>query len=281
MNISGFRRWVVFWVACLSSTLAIAAPTSDLPVYTFGIVPQQSATKMASDWGPMLARVGAAAGVRLEFKTDPNIPAFENQLRHGAYDCAYMNPYHYIVFHQQAGYEAIAHSRDRKIQGVIVVKKDSTISDIQDLSGRVIAFPAPAAFAATILVQAELKKQHISFTPKYVNSHDSVYLNVAQGLIPAGAGINRTLAALDPAVANQLKVLWKTQTYTPHAIACLPRVPSEIRDRIQAAFIALNQTPEGRELLANLNIPGWQAASDADWDDVRALNIHTLDPLSQ
>lgn len=43
-------------VACLAMAMPPAQAAS-ARVYTFGVVPQQSATELAKDWGPVLARL--------------------------------------------------------------------------------------------------------------------------------------------------------------------------------------------------------------------------------
>ena len=82
-----------------------------------------------------------------------------------------------------------------------------------------MAFPAPTAFAATILTQADLAANQVSFTPSYVSSHDSVYRSVAKGIYPAGGGVVRTFNNVAEEVRKQLRILWITKGYTPHAIA--------------------------------------------------------------
>lgn len=245
--------------------------------YTFGVVPQQATSTLARDWGPMLARLSAMTGLHFVFKTAPDIPTFEKRLSRGEYDFAYMNPYHYVVFSQQPGYRAIARSEGRKIHGIVVVQKDASYHDIRELSGKTMAFPSPAAFAASVLVQAEFARKGITIHPEYVSSHDSVYLNVAKGLIPAGGGVMRTFKALDPAIRDQLRVLWKTPGYTPHAIAALPGIPPSVVQRVESALTHLSESSQGREALKSLSIPGWEAARDSDWDDIRKLDIHLLD----
>lgn len=256
-----------------ASTACAAQPT----VYSFGVVPQQSASKLARIWGPMLAYVGHEAGIKLRFETAPDIPTFERRLAEGKYDFAYMNPYHYVVFSQKPGYRAIAHAKDRLIRGIVVIRKDAPYHQIRDLSGTTMAFPSPAAFAASILVRGAFARRHIPIKPKYVGSHDSVYLGVAKGLFPAGGGVLRTFMAMDPSVRDQLRILWETAGYTPHAIAAHPRVPPAVVAKVRNALVALDRSEQGRELLSALAIKGWQSAKDADWDDVRALHLDLLD----
>lgn len=246
-------------------------------VYTFGVVPQQAASEMAETWLPFLNWLSAQSGVKLRFVTAPDIPSFEKRLGEGAYDIAYMNPYHYTVFHKRSGYEALAREKDRKLKGIIVVRKDSPINDIRELSGLTLVFPAPAAFAASILPRVALRKAGVAFTPRFVSSHDSVYLNVGRGLYPAGGGIVRTFDMQEEAAKKELRVLWSTPSYTPHAIATHPNFPSEVAGKLLVTLSAMADDPAGQEKLKLIGFKGIEGARNADWDDIRQLSITESD----
>jgi phosphonate transport system substrate-binding protein len=184
-----------------------------------------------------------------------------------------MNPYHFVVFNQSPGYRALAHARDKKIRGIVVVRKDNPIADLQALNGERLAFPAPSAFAASILPRARLAALSIAHEPVYVSSHDSVYRAVAQGLFPAGGGVMRTFNNVEPAIRDQLRILWTTDGYTPHAIAAHPGLDDQTQERLSRALVGMAQSEDGRRLLQAIRLKGFEAANDADWDDVRSLRI--------
>ena len=246
-------------------------------ILSFGVVPQQSATRLADEWGPLLAEVSKRSGVPLVFRTAPNIPAFEERLGKRTYDLAYMNPYHYVVFHESSGYRAFAKEKDRKIKGILVVKKDSPYRTPADLAGKTVVFPAPAAFAASILPQAEFGRLKIPIEVKFVASHDSVYRSVATGLQEAGGGIARTFEALPEDTRNNLRVLTETPAYTPHAFAARSQVPPAVVAKVLAAMNSLSGDDTGQRLLAPLAFKGIVAAHDEEWNDIRALDIHLLE----
>ncbi len=264
---------------CLTLLAQQTALAEEPPTLSFGIVPQQAASKLAKLWGPILTYLGEKSGTRLQFKTAPNIPTFEQRCAEGDYDVAYMNPYHYTVFHRSPGYQVFARQKDKRIRGIMVVRKDNPIQTLDELADSTLAFPAPAAFAASVLTRAELTRRNIPFTPKYVSSHDSVYRTVAKGLYPAGGGIQRTLSNVDPAVRDQLRVLWTSPDYTPHAIAAHPRVPEPVVARLRKAMLEMADDPKGRELLSDIKFDGIEAGEDKDWDDVRGLGIELLEQL--
>lgn len=243
----------------------------------FGVVPQQAASKEARQWGPIMNYLSDKTGLHIQFATAPSIPEFEHRLARGDYDIAYMNPYHYTLFQRHTGYAALAKASNRRIKGIMVVKKTSQIDSLHDLKETRLAFPAPLAFAATLLTKAHLQQAGIPFKAHHVSTHDSVYRSVAQGLYPAGGGIMRTLNSLDKGVRDQLRVLWTSKGFTPHAIATHPRVSAPHREKILETLIDISNNDAGTLLLSPLNITGFEPANDADWDDVRALNIQPED----
>ena len=242
----------------------------------FGVVPQQSAAKLARNWIPLLKFVSEKAGVELKFATAPDIPTFERRLANGDYDIAYMNPYHYVVLNKEVGFKALVHEKGKRIKGIIVANKNSSFNTLEDLSEQVIAFPAPASFAATLIPKANLIKKDINFTYQYVNSHDAVYRNIAEGRFVAGGGIMRTFNALPESVRHQLKIIWTSDKYTPHAIATYSSVSEVTRQKLITGFLEVEYADTSAQLLAPLAMKGFVKANCDDWDDVRDLNINFL-----
>jgi len=239
--------------------------------YNFAIVPQQVTSKLIKNWQPLLHYLSIKTGVKLNFATGSNIPAFERNLENEVYDFAYMNPYHYVKYNQLSHYNAFAKEANKKIKGIIVTKKNNSINNL--LSFEKIAFPSPNAFAATLITQAELTKKNIKVMPIYVGSHDSVYYHVIHGDYPAGGGVHRTLNALQPEIRKQLKIIYTTNGYTPHAFTAHSRIPKIIVEKVKVALEQLSFSNEGRLLLNKLNFKKLQSAHDSDWNDARRLNL--------
>ncbi len=267
-------------IVCASTLMLICLfGTASAETVTLSVVPQQSASKLARLWTPIVAYLSEKTGHDVRFTTAKDIPTFEARLAEGQYDLAYMNPYHYTVFSHSPGYSAFARQKNKRIKGIVVVRKESPLIDMSELEGEKLAFPSPAAFAASVLPRSHMRSEGIGITPQYVSSHDSVYLGVARGLFPAGGGVMRTFNNTDPSVRAELRVLWTTKTYTPHAFASHPRVPAPVVSEILNAMLEMNEDPEGKALLDSINFKGMQTAQDSDWDDVRGLGIELLADL--
>ena len=266
---------------CLLAILLVSNSHAEMnqQTLTFGIVPQQSAAKLARMWTPLLEYLYKQTGQHLHFSTAPDIPEFERRLANGDYDLAYMNPYHYTTFHRSPGYQAFAKQKDKKLRGIVVVRADSPYHDFGEFADQALAFPAPAAFAASIVTRAHFSSLRIPIIPKYVSSHDSVYRSVAKGIYPAGGGIMRTFNGLEAEIREQLRIFWTSDPYTPHAFAAHPRVPADTVAAILEEMQQLDKSEQGRQLLKEITFKGIIAANDADWNDIRALNIDLLEGM--
>ena len=270
-----FIRLTVFVFGVVLSSFLIADPL------VFGIVPQQSAKKLAATWSPMLAELSKRTGFQVIFSTAKDIPTFERRLAEGKYDIAYMNPYHFVDYHGSSSYQALAGQKNKRIQGILVTRKDSGNATLSDLNNQTLAFPAPAAFSATIISQAILREEQVNTKAKYVSSHDSVYLNMARGFMPAGGGVMGTLKAAPSEVQSQLSILWKSEKYTSHAIATKTDPPEDTREIILAALLSMNDDEGVSNLLEAINFSGFEKANNSDWDDVRNLDIQILSGESE
>ena len=233
----------------------------------------QTTARALALWSPLLAHIRVTTGIDLRFETAKDIPTYELRLAAGAYDFVYENPYHYVTFSQH--YKLLARD-DRKIQGILVVRDDSRFHTVEDLRGETIAFPGPASFAATLLVQTELRKRGIAYQSEYVGSHDSVYESVSVGLFSAGGGIQKTFNSRSSSSTNNLRILMTTPQYMPHVFAVQSRVPPEVAVKVRTALLKMHLTKAGSKLLQDLGLHEFVAGDDKEYDDIRALKINLL-----
>lgn len=246
-----FMLWLWALAAIVTAPLTLAGETKS--EYRVGVVPQFDARRIVEVWQPLLDAVGERAGVRLRLQPAPSIPAFEGELNQGSYDFAYMNPYHLLIANKAQGYLPLWRDHGRQLQGVLVVRKDSPIESLAQLAGKTVAFPAPNALGATLMMRAELQGQHgLQIEPRFVKSHSSVYLNVATGAAAAGGGVQKTLNQQPQQVKDALRVLHRTQGVAPHPLAAHPRVDPAMAKRVQQAFLQLGEGEEGKALMSGI-----------------------------
>ncbi len=222
--------------------------------YSFEVVPQFTASKIYSTWSPVLQRIGQDTGLCFELRVSASIPEFEQKFLKGEPEFVFMNPYHAVMAYQKRKYQPLLADSEEPLTGILVVRADSPIKSVDELKGKQLSFPAPNAFAASLLIRAELAKKKIDITPTFVKTHSNVYRSVIGKDAVAGGGVNNTLSNEVPEVQQQLRVLYQTPAYTPHPIATHPKVPSAVRERFAKAMIKMSLDEEGRKLLDGINL---------------------------
>ena len=257
-------RFVYVYVLCIGTSYsACLGAQVSTKVYTFDVVPQFPAAKIYTTWSPLLQRIGQDAGLCFELRVSASIPEFEQRFLKGESDFTFLNPYHAVLAYQKKKYQPLLADTQDLLTGILVIRSDNPIKNLNDLKGKNVSFPAPNSFAASLLIRAELAKQKIDVNPVFVKTHSNVYRSVINKDALAGGGVNNTLDNEAPEVRQQLRVLYETPAYTPHPIATHPSVTSEVRERFLKAMVKLSQNEEGQKLLDGINLNKPQAVSYA------------------
>ena len=257
----------------LAAGLFVTNP-SFAETYTVGVVPQFNARTLQSIWTPILQELEHRTGHTFELRGSQSIPVFEQQFLAGEFDFAYMNPYHFIRARKTQGYLPLVRDTGKKLRGILVVRKDAAIDDVEQLQDKAIAFPSPNALGASLMMRAQLAREFkLSFEPRYVKSHDSVYLNVVMGRTVAGGGVGRTLAKQPSEVREQLRILYTTPAVASHPFTVHPRVPETMRSLVQDALVAMGESESGQELLAKIPIGTAGEALSEDYVPLQKMGL--------
>jgi phosphonate transport system substrate-binding protein len=263
LNRTLFGLFVSALLVASAANAACLGEQSSTKVYTFDVVPQHTAAKIYTTWSPLLQRVGQEAGLCFELRVAATIPEFEQKLLKGEPEFVFLNPYHAVLANQKKKYQPLLADSEDLLTGILVVRADSPIKSLDELKGKNISLPAPNAFAASLLIRAEMAKRKIDINPVFVKTHSNVYRSVIGKDAIAGGGVNYTLDNEVPEVRQQLRVLFESQAYTPHPVATHPSVPAAVRDRFLKAMLKLTQDEEGRKLLDGINLSKPQAVTYA------------------
>ena len=275
---------IIFCIFLISGT-AYAACLGDqnsTKAFTVAVVPQLPRAATYAKWAPLLETIGRNTKQCFDLVIPETIPAFEKLLFKGVPDFAFVNPYHEVMAKKRKGYIPLVMDSRSKLTGILVVQVNSPIKSIQELNGKEIAFPAPNAFAASLLIRAELAKKGIYIKPKYLNTHASSYRAAAIGDVVASGGVNTTLQREELALRESLRVLYETFGYAPHPFVANPRVPINIRKSVADAFISLSGTESGDKLLEGIQMPIPNRSDyQRDYAPLESLNLEKFVVLDE
>lgn len=268
-------RTARLWLA-LAATLAVSFDAMAQASYTFAVVPQFEQRKLFAIWKPIVDDLEKRTGLSLKLVATLSVPEYEHGLARGSFDFVYANPYHILKVSTSQGYIPLV--RDgAPLRGILVVRKDSPILDLEELQGKTVAFPSPNAIGASLLMRADLARMYqVTVNPLYVKTHSSVYLHVVNGLASAGGGVEKTLQEQDAAIRDALKVIYTTRDMPSHPIAAHPRVPKADREKVRNALLEMGASKEGHEWLAKVPMQRITVASLDDYIAMRTWGLESL-----
>lgn len=249
----------------------------DVKEYIVGIHPLHNPERLFEVYGPIVEYIEAnIPGAHFRLETSRNYEEFDKKLASGHFDFAMPNPYQ-TVRSIKHGYRVFGKmGDDENFRGIILVRKDSGIKKVTDLKGKKVAFPAPTALAATMMPQYYLQTHGIDVNRDienmYVGSQESAIMNVLRGHVAAGATWPipwKTFSQDHPDLAAQLEVKWQTGTLPNNGWVVRQNVQPELATRFAALLFGLNQSEQGRAMLARLPISKFEAATNITYRPVQ------------
>lgn len=160
----------------------------------------------------------------------------------------------------------------------ILVKADSDLKDVKDLVGKNIATLNPSSASGFIYPIAELKNQGIDLVSEanltVVNDIPSMITAILNGQQDAGFSFQGTRyvfskAFPDNKLPEDLKVLYLSEGEIPNdAIAVQLKMDADLKEKVKQTFLEMNQTDEGKDIMALWNHLGYVEADESVYDTV-------------
>lgn len=273
--------------ACEQQTASQGPVYADAPVaqaehvYRLAVHPLHNPAKLMQAYQPLADYLNAGLqtrmpGIRVEVEASRDYPEFERKFRLREPEFLLPNPWQALEA-MKSGYRVLATVGDAAdFKGLFIVRRDSPIRSLSDLSGKAVAYPSPTALAACVMPQWLMHTQGIDVNRgienRYVGSQESAIMNAYLGQTAVGVTWLppwRAFVKAHPEKAAQLKVLQETPPLINNALMTRDDVPALISNQIAALLVDMHQQPAGREILAGMETARFHAASNDDYRVVR------------
>jgi phosphonate transport system substrate-binding protein len=253
-----FRRHLLCLAALAASPWALA----QTPVLRVTAIPDESPTELARKFAPLGAYLEAKLGMKVEWTPVTDYAAAVETLVHRKVDLAWFGGFTFVQAHVRSGGKAlplVQREEDERFRSVFIADAKSGIARLDDLKGKTLSFGSasstsghlmPRSFLLAAKINPDTDLKRVSFS----GAHDATIAAVASGKVDAGA-LNISVwekfvadKKVDPA---QVKVFYTTPPYYDYNWTVHADMPAELREKIKAAFLALDaNTPQGKEILA-------------------------------
>jgi phosphonate transport system substrate-binding protein len=159
---------------------------------------------------------------------------------------------------------------------VIVPVSDTKTRSVTDLHDKIYAYSDPDSNSGWLVLQAELKRQGIdsaSFFHKtfFTWAHRKVVEAVAAGVAQGGSVdgyVWETLAVRNPKLTARTRIVEKSAQHGFPPFVARQNIPTEEFDAMQSMLVGMAGDPDGRRLLRELNLDGFEAGSDSLFNSI-------------
>jgi phosphonate transport system substrate-binding protein len=205
-------------------------------------------------------------------KTAPETTAMTER---GEHAFAYTN-HMFTPERDKIGYKVILRMAGAPIHGAIVVREDSPVRTLRDLTGLPVAFPSREAFVGYWLPMDHLVKEGVEVKEAFAGNQEGAMSQLQFGKVAAAAVNKKLLDKYAQREDFRFRVLWTSEPYLDIPIMAHPSVPAKLVEAVREAFIGMGKDPEGQkalqasaEALESKTLWSFVRADDENYDNYR------------
>ncbi|MBF0265857.1 MAG: phosphate/phosphite/phosphonate ABC transporter substrate-binding protein [Gammaproteobacteria bacterium] len=237
---------------------------------TMGIFPLVSSVALFKRFAPLKDYIADNLGYKISLETARDFPTFVRRTAEKKYDIVLTAPHFTVLAADSGNYKIIARPKLNLIS-IILVKKNSTITELSQLAGKEIATP-PNSAIVTRSGKNFLKLQGLTDQkkPKYKDfkTHNAAYQSVLANKSNAAiVALNAVKRALDNDIP--LRIIGKVPELPGMGVLVSTQLPEEFTNKLEKLLVSMEQSDEGRLVLKKIATPGYWSARIEDYESIR------------
>ena len=237
---------------------------------TLGFFPIISTVALYKRFGPLAKYLSEELNRPVLLKTAKNFPTFVKRTKQRAYDIAITAP-HFAVKANDSGAYNIRATLISNVQQLVVVQKQSSISSITELSGRLVSTPPQKALMTkmgkdmfrTAGLSGDLAPMYKSFT-SHNAANEAVLAGETVAAIASSNVIKKSLKRGDA-----LKIIGKGLEFPNMATIIAADIDKKIGSKVVDVLVNMKQTEKGRAVLKKISFPGYRPVKAEEYEVVR------------
>jgi phosphonate transport system substrate-binding protein len=246
----------------------------------FGTVPRLSAAELQAMYSPLAEYLSSETGEKVTLVIPKDFDAFRTAATSGQMDIGFSNPLLYVQAKEKADLQLLALSSEVKsgtrLRGIIIVRKDSGITKLDDLKGKKLIFvdndsPAGYLFQILLLNKAGFNvSKDITILP-FAKKHENVTNAVLNRTADAGGIREDELDKVKEKVdISQIRILGYTDYFPNWPFFATPKLKPELAAKVKAALLKLKPNdPQNEKILGPARLTGFIPIADKEYDDLR------------
>ncbi|WP_423190304.1 phosphate/phosphite/phosphonate ABC transporter substrate-binding protein [Alkalibacterium sp. f15] len=274
-----------FLVACNTDDAEMDETSKgDIDELVLGFFPSADVENMAETAKPFEDYLSEELGIPVTSQVLTDYTGLIEAMRNQHVDMAFLPPFAFVQAEERAKAEVLLNAvRDGSdtYAAQYNVPADSDIQNIEDLvetEGLVWAFTDYSStsgflFPAQQMMDMGVEDLDDHFMMVEVGAHDRAILALLDGQADFATTFDDARVRLEeeiPDINEQIRVIGMTDKIPNATVSVRSELPEEVKEDIQAAFLAINDNEEMLEVLEDVyNWEGFSPAESEDYDIVR------------
>jgi len=246
-----------------------------------GTIPRLGAEELQAMYAPLAEYLSSEIGEKVSIVVPKNFNAYKEAAKAGQFDIGFSNPLIYVEVKNSTDIEPLALSSEvqggTRLRGIIIVRKDSGITKLQELRNKKISFmdkdsPAGYMFQMLLLSKAGLDIHNDFTILPFLKRHDKVVMSVVDKTADAGGIREDELEKMkDKTDLSQLRIIGYTDYFPNWPFFAGPKLKKATMEKVRAALLKLKPNdPQSIKILAPARLTGFVPVSDKEYDSMRS-----------
>jgi phosphonate transport system substrate-binding protein len=245
---------------------------------TIGLIPEQNVFKQVSRFKPLGEYIEKKTGIRIRFTMLSKYGNIIDRFSEDQMDGAFWGSFTGALAIKSLGIEPIARpvwfDGSSTYKGLIIVRKDSHIRNVEDMRGRSIAFVDKATTAGYIFPMAYLKEYGVEGIDAYfkdhffTGSHDASVHAVLERTVDIGCVKNtifNMLVSDDNNLKEELIVLAESPEVPSNGLGLRKDLDGGVKNKLRNVLITMHGDREGIEVLKRFGAGHFIETTEEDY----------------
>ena len=290
------RPWLWVAIALLAAFLlapqrALAQACEDPKVLRFSIIPTQESVRELTLYKPVLDLLSKNTGKKIEFYMPTSYASVVEALLGKWVDVAVLGPESYLIAKTQGAVIDVFATYSKKKDGVqeagpgfksiLITKKGSKFTTVESTKGSVMLLVDPASTSGSLIPESQFGGKVIKMPLKqyfsrvaFSGGHDLSTIAVFDGkadtaFVATHRFMNTLTSSKSRMKTEDFNIIWTSSLIPQDPFVYRATLCPELKSKIQQTFVTLDQTPEGKKYLDNVDAERFVVMKDSDYDVIR------------
>jgi phosphonate transport system substrate-binding protein len=290
---------VTFATGCMDRESAEPENRETWPSIRIGLIPEQDIFSQKQRYEPIAEYLSERVHANIELVILSRYGNIIENFVSNRLDAAFFGSFTGALAHRKLHVEAIARPEypdgTSTYHGLLLVRKDSGITDVEDMRGKRFAFVDKATTAGYLLPLYYFKTHGIDDPDTllketyFAGTHEGVINDVLDKKAEIGAAKNTMFSMLansNPRITEELSILTRSPDVPENALCVRASLDETLKNNLRIALLSMDQDKAGKEVLRNFGAARFIDTTEADYNvvfeyaETIGLDLETYDYMN-